>query len=71
MDKHCEICGGELGSDGCRTCRGCCIVCGLPIYRNESVAWTGRGKRHVRCAKGPRPRPDHMPAVVSSRRAEV
>jgi hypothetical protein len=73
MDKHCEICGGELTTAGnCSVCWGFrCSVCGLPVYRDESVAWTGDGKRHVRCAKGARPRPDYMPVVVSSQQAGV
>lgn len=69
---RCVICGGEMiTASKCSVCRGRCPVCKLPIYRDESTAWTDKGRRHVRCAKGARPRPAYMSPVVSSRQARA
>jgi hypothetical protein len=67
---RCPICGNELEQSRCPSCRGYrCHVCGHPVYRDESFAFTARGKRHARCMHAARPRPEWMMPVVSSRKA--
>jgi len=71
---RCPVCGGERDEeDRCDDCRGwACVVCETPIYRDESFACTGRGRRHVRCGLRAELRPSHMkPRIYSvGRRAQ-
>jgi len=64
MEDVCPVCGAKLNGSHCPRCRGYkCSVCKKPIYRDESYAINGLGRRHVRCVVRPRSRPEYMAAI--------
>ena len=60
----CPVCSGTVSDDRCERCRGYkCVVCGEPVYRDESIRHDAFGRRHARCKGRPVPRPAHMATV--------
>ena len=62
----CHTCGATHDKEEpCPRCRGkICPICEQPLFRDESVAKTAMGYRHVRCGLHPTPRPAWMKSVA-------